>query len=209
MRMTSKLNELDRLASLRDRGVVSESEFTQAKAEILSGPTSADMETGAAFDKPAKLTADEKNEANTDFPLWAVLRPMETADQARSLLHAGYYAATAICVQGTIFLSRYPVVSDEDNVVLIVCLAILAAVTFLAARSISKKASGGAAWLLLIIACCQAFGTLTEGRWDWGMIALGTAGVLISVQAIRATSAVRRLTPNSDPSEHQPDISDM
>jgi len=187
---------------------VSESEFAQAKAEIFAGPTNAGADTGAAFDKPAYRTADENNGAGTDFPLWAVLRPVETADQARSLLHAGYYAATAICVQGAIFLSRYPVVSDEDNVVLIVGLAILAAVTFVAARSISKKANGGAAWLLLIIACCQAFGTLTDGRWAWGMIALGTAGVLISVQAIRATSAVRRLTTTSDSSEYQPAGSD-
>lgn len=202
--MTSKLDELDRLASLRDRGVLSESEFAQAKAEVLAATPRASQEINPTVGAPSDSTTGLESGADADISIWEIFRPIEAPHQANRLLSAGYYAAAAISVQGVIFLSRYPVVSDEDNVVLIVVLVILVAIAFLAARSVSKKASTVAAWVLLIIAGCQAFGTATEGRWNWLMIALALAGVALSIQAARATSAVRRLTSPSAPSERQP-----
>lgn len=192
--MTSKLDELDRLASLRDRGVLSESEFAQAKAEVLAGPNSPGPESDPDVAAPSDSTTGVEAGVGADISIWEIFRPIETSHQASRLLSAGYYAAAAISVQGVIFLSRYPVVSDEDNVVLIVALVILVAIAFLAARSVSKRANTFAAWMLLIIASCQAFGTATEGSWDWMMIALAMAGVALSIQAVRATSKVRRLT---------------
>lgn len=193
--MTSKLDELDRLASLRERGVLSEREFAQAKAEVLAGSRAGDPQISPAI--PDSLDPHIPAEAEADISIWEMFQPIETTHQAHSLLGAGYYAATAISIQGAIFLSRYPVVSDEDNVVVVVALMIITTVAFLAARTVSKKASAVAAWVLLIIAGCQAFGTATEGRWDWLMIALTMAGVLLSIQSVRATSAVRRLTQSS------------
>ena len=206
--MTSKLDELDRLASLRDRGVLSESEFAQAKAEVLTGAPRTAADSSPAMEAPSDPTTGEEAGADADISIWEIFRPIEVAHQANRLLATGYYAATAISVQGMIFLSRYPVVSDEDNVVLIVVLVILVAIAFLAARSVSKKANGVAAWVLLTIAGCQAFGTATEGRWDWIMIALAMAGVGLSIQCIRATSAVRRLRLLEVPgilAEHSPE----
>lgn len=206
--MTSKLDELDRLASLRDRGVLSESEFAQAKAEVLTGAPRTAADSSPAMEAPSDLTTGEEAGADADISIWEIFRPIETAHQANRLLSAGYYAAAAISVQGVIFLSRYPVVSDEDNVVLIVVLVILVAIAFLAARSVSKGANRFAAWVLLIIAGCQAFGSATEGRWDWIMIALAMAGVGLSIQCIRATSAVRRLRLLEVPgilAEHSPE----
>lgn len=200
--MTSKLDELDRLASLRERGVLSEPEFAQAKAEVLAGTRTADADTSAADPDSNDPTIRPEDEA--DISIWEIFRPIETTHQANSLLGAGYYAATAISVQGAIFLSRYPVVSDEDNVVVIVALLIITTVAFLAARSVSKRASAVGAWVLLIIAGCQAFGTATEGRWDGLMIALAMAGVATSIQSIRATSAVRRLTSPAGTSGTRP-----
>lgn len=195
--MTSKLDELDRLASLRDRGVLSESEFAQAKAEVLAGALMAGADTNS---NPQTLTdsmASVEPAPDAEVSIWEIFRPIEAAHQANRLRSAGYYAATAISAQGTIFLSRYPVATDEDNVVLIVVLVVFVALALLAARSVSKKANTVAAWALLIVAGCQAFGTATEGRWDGLMIALALAGVVLSIQAVRATSAVRRLTAAS------------
>jgi hypothetical protein len=196
--MTSKLDELDRLASLRDRGVLSEAEFAQAKAEVLAGMPRADLDINPAVEAPGDSTTGEEAGADSDISIWEIFRPIETAHQAHRLLAAGYYAATAITVQGVIFLSRTPVVSDDDNVVLIAVLVILVAIAFLAARSVSKGANRFAAWVLLIIAGCQAFGTATDGRWDWLMIALALAGVALSIQSVRAASAGRRLTSLSN-----------
>lgn len=159
--MTSKLDELDRLASLRDRGVLSESEFAVAKAEILAGAPRLDGDPIPALQTSTASTRGVEGGADVDVSIWEVFRPIETADQANELLSAGYYAATAISVQGAILLSRYPVATEEDNLVLIVVLVIFVALAFLAARSVSKKANTVAAWALLIIAGCQAFGTVT------------------------------------------------
>ena len=127
--MTSKLDELDRLASLRDRGVLSEAEFAQAKAEVLAGTPRAGLAINPAMEAPGGSTTGEDAGADADISIWEIFRPIETAHQANRLLATGYYGATAISVQGMIFLSRYPVVSDEDNVVLIVVLVILCGAT--------------------------------------------------------------------------------
>lgn len=205
--MTSKLDELDRLASLRDRGVLSESEFAQAKAEVLAGAPKAGSHTNPPVQSPTDSLAGVEPAPDAEVSIWEIFRPIETADQANRLLSVGYYAATAISVQGAILLSRYPVVSDEDNVVLLAVLVIFVALAFLAARSVSKKANKVAAWVLVIIAGCQAFGTATEGRLDWLMIALAMAGVVLSIQAVRAAFACRRLTSLSGGSEPQPSAS--
>ena len=192
--MTSKLDELDRLAGLRDRGALSDSEFAQAKAEVLSGGVPAPAASVPTPPHEAGPLPRGVGENDENFPLWAIFRPIENPEEATSLLPAGNLAAIAICVLAVAFGSQYRVTSTDDNIVLIVGLVIFATIFVFAAHAVTKKASVGAAWLLLIVTGCQVFGLVTTDGVRWWMFLMGLTGALTSIQAVRATSAVRRFS---------------
>ena len=198
--MNSKIDELERLASLHERGALSTGEFTDAKASLLSSgaaperPVSDDAENSRGGTIPPTgasiLGADVPEESSLDFPMWAVFRPIRTGDEAALLLKAGYYAAAVASIQGVVFLSKAHVASDADNIVLVVTLLMAVAAVFYAARKVSVQRSVVAAWCLLAVVSCQMFGILTGNGFGFGGLALGAAGVIVAVQAVRATRAV-------------------
>lgn len=195
--MSSKMDELERLANLHERGALSNSEFAAAKASVLGSgeplkrPQSDNSEAMPSIGNPVS-DAGVSEDASHDFPMWAVFRPIRTHEDARSLLKAGYYAAVVASIQAVVFLSKAPVASDSDNVVLIVTLLIAVAAVFYAARKVSTQSSVIAAWCLLALVSCQLFGILTGAGFGFGFVALGIAGVIVGIQAVRATRAYRK-----------------
>lgn len=206
--MNSKIDDLERLAGLHERGVLSSAEFTVAKASLLSSEA-APKEPGSIDAGPEVAKAENSRgetifptsepisetggheEASADFPMWAVFRPIRTEDEASSLLKAGYYAAVVASIQGLVFLSKFRVTSDADNVVLVVTLLMMGAALFYAARKVSVQRSVGAAWSLLAMVSCQMFGILNANGFGFGTLVLGATGVIVGVQAVRATRAYR------------------
>lgn len=195
--MNSKMDELDRLAKLHERGALSTSEFAAAKAAVLGSgkplkrPVSENSATTPPIGGPVSA-AGASEDTSQDFPMWAVFRAIRTHEEARSLLKAGYYAAVVAAIQAVVFLSKEPVASNADNLVLIVTLLIVVAAIFYAARKVATQRSVTAAWCLLAFVSCQLFGILTGAGFGFGFPALGIAGVIVGIQAVRATRACRK-----------------
>lgn len=196
--MNSRTDELERLASLHERGVLSADEFASAKASVLG---SASSQAGISRDMPPLTNEPEPAPTNTDedqssdFPLWNIFRPIRTTDEAQSLLKTGYYAAAIGGIQAAVFSSDFPITSGTDQDILFAVLIAMVGGAFWAAYKVATKGSVVAAWFLLILVGCQLFGMLTGGGSWLGFIG-AIAGAIAGIQAVRATSAYRKLTRN-------------
>lgn len=193
--MNTSVDELERLADLYERGSLSAGEFSAAKASLLGpAPEMAKADNNHKETPPPTedltSSADASEEA-LDFPMWAVFRPIRTDGEARSLLKSGYYAATVFSIQGVVFLSKYPVHSNADNVVILLVLLVAVAGSFYAARKVSTHHSVIAAWCLLAVVSFQMFGVINGRGFGVGTLILGVSGVIVGIQAVRATRACR------------------
>lgn len=178
--MSSKLAELERLAALRDQGVLTDDELKAEKSKLLDEVSSS----------PNQDPADDLSDS---IPMWAIIQPIRTEAEGKSLLVAGYAAATAASIEAVNFMSKARVTSTEDNMVIVVTLILMVCAVFFAGWLVSAKRSRGAAWCLLGLACTQLFGVLTSDGIGFGLILLAGAGVIVGIQAVRATEALRKL----------------
>lgn len=194
--MNSKIDTLERLADLHERGLLSTDEFVEAKASVLASAPTLDKiprDIPSPVDEPGSALTGVEEDQPFDFPMWAIFRPIRTTDEAQSLLKAGYYAAAIGGIQAAVFSSNFPIASSTDQDVLFAVLITMVGGAFWAAYKVATKRSVMAAWSLLILVGCQLFGMLTGGGFWLGFI--GAAGGLIAgIQAVRATNAYRKLT---------------
>lgn len=209
--MNSRVGELERLADLYERGSLSASEFAAAKAALLGSTPELDKaegsrrETDPSTGSPVSM-AGPAEESSPNFPMWAVFRPIRTDDEARSLLKAGYYAAVVASIQGVVLLSKYPVYSNTDNVAIVIVLLVGVSAFVYAARKVSAQRSVMAAWCLLAVVGFQMFGIITGRGFGIGTLILGATGVIVGIQAVRATQAYRTVVPSGGSSFADPSL---
>lgn len=191
--MSVKLETLERLAALRDRGVLSEEEF-QAEKQAIIGPAPRPGRQAAATPVTCDDAAPPSAATTASAPdhrsmsksergagdvksLWETFRPIANFDEAKMLLWAAGFLAGTVIVNGMIDVgidmntasSGYQIDADITNtealIYRFVGLSIWSAVVSLAAWGVLRHRSRVAAISLIPIALMEVVASLVA-RWD-------------------------------------------
>jgi hypothetical protein len=198
--MPTKLETLERLTTLRDRGALSEEEFQAEKAAVF-GPSITEV-----IPEPAAVPETPRGDRKS---LWESFRPVRSLGEAEQLLKAGLFTALVLVGNGVIDLgvdvstamdgyAIEPGISNSESITFgLIGLAVFSALVVLAAWGVVRRKSRFAAIALVPLACLDLIASLMA-RWDGNgtfrlaTLLIGGAAVLLAVQAVRATYAYRR-----------------
>lgn len=215
--MPSKLEELERLATLRDRGVLTDDEFNAEKSRLLDAHPAAPGPVRPAVSSLATeagrpVTPRERRTAFRAYErrLWS-FGPITERDDAAALLAAGWFACWLTvtnefleylgniwtAVQGLVIDPAMP--NDEALGYYFVPPFFWSIILIAAAWIAVKRQSRVAAGFLIVLATLEFLGSLAV-RWD-GDKTLRNASfficipaIIMAVQCFRAARAYRALS---------------
>jgi len=219
--MNVKMDELERLASLHERGALSTSEFAAAKAAVLGGATSSGQalppfgkaDSGEAGNEElADPKGQVKNaaQARADAKgLWESFRPIRSINEAGQLLKAAMFAGVilfgeivlefggALAMDGRGELIDPSIPNDEAIGLQFIGGSVMTVLIAAAVWGVLSKRSRVAAFGLVILCCLNFVGDLAfpgelEGTMRFGVFLLSATAIFLSVQAVRAVMAHRR-----------------
>ena len=219
--MNGKMDELERLADLHERGALTSSEFAAAKASVLGGAASsgqasppfgrADSEE-AVTEELAGPKGQAKNaaQARADAKgLWESFRPIRSIEEAGQLLKAAMFAGVilfgeivlefggALAMDGRGELIDPSIPNDEAIGLQFIGGSVMTVLIAAAVWGVLSKRSRVAAFGLVILCCLNFVGDLAFlGEMDrslrFGVILLSATAIFLAVQAVRAVMAYRR-----------------
>lgn len=192
----SKLDEIERLARLRDQGVLTDAEFASEKGKLLGGdnatapPMLHNMTPDSVSDGGPQNQGPSPAVEEDDAPsLWAFWLPINTPAHANAVLKASYLAATSIAFLGVRFSADLRVSSPNDPVALIGGFVLLIGGAFWMARHVARARGQWSALGLIAILCGQGFGLTQPSAADFGIgdWAVAIVGLIYAVQSFRGT----------------------
>lgn len=222
--MTSKLEALERLAHLRDRGILSEDEFATEKSILLDtqpvrpveDTPASEVHEPPARERPEKpkpkLPYAERREASraVDQKIWSFGR-ITDVEGATLLLSGGWFAFWLITADGLIDVTRNfwtalsggvvdpAVTNGEALMASAIGFAIYTTITMVAALLAVKRRSRIAAASLIFLALLELF-LAVSARWDDSRTLAKAAflicipATVLALQCLRATVALRKMS---------------
>ena len=222
--MTSQLEALERLANLRDRGVLSEDEFSREKANLLDNehvvplggspsPKSPEPKASASPEGDSQKLGYAKRLAASravEQKMWS-FGPISDVETGTLLLSGGWLAFWLITGDGLIDVARNfgtalsggvvdpAVANGEALMTSIVGFMIYTTITLVVALLAVRRRSRIAASLLIILALLELFLAL-GARWDDSRTLAHAAflicipAAVLGLQCLRAAIALRTMS---------------